>query len=251
MRSVASLAFLLSATSASLAAQSPINFGALVPRTDSFVVMVQGNAMGFQRTTLERTEGGLRVIDDVQIGPIMTQHTEVEFGADGSLRSTKQTGQVRGQNTTIDIAYHDGRAKGSATTPSLAGLVTTPIDTTVAAGAIDDNLITALLPALEWSPTASLTVPVFLSGKGYVQSLTLAVKGTEKLTVPAGTFEVYRVEMSGGQAPVAMFLTTSSPASIGENRATGSTAGVRVGEVARRPSRGHVSQSPFRMVTLT
>src|SRR6185369_4651142 len=161
----ASLALLLTVTSAPLGAQSRINFATLVPRTDSFVVMIQGNPLGFQRTTLERTETGLRMVDDVQIGPIMTQHTEVEFAPDGTMRSTKQTGQVRGQNTSIDIAYHDGRAKGSATTPSMAGLVTTAIDTAVAAGTIDDNLLTALLPALDWSPTASITLPVFLSGK--------------------------------------------------------------------------------------
>jgi len=64
---------------------------------------------------------------------------------------------------------------------------------------------------MDWSPTATLTVPVFLSGKGYGQSLTLAVKGTETLTVPAGTFEVYRVDLSGGQAPVAMYVTTQTP----------------------------------------
>ena len=206
----ASLALLLSVMSAPLAAQSPINIATLVPRTDSFVVMIQGNPLGFQRTTVERTETGLRMVDDVQIGPIMTQHTEVEFAPDGAMRSTRQTGQVRGQNTSIEIAYHDGRAKGSATTPSTAGLVTTAIDTTVTAGTIDDNLLTALLPALEWSPTASITLSVFLSGKGYVQPVMLAVKGTENLTVPAGTFEVYRVELSGGQASVAMFVTTDA-----------------------------------------
>ena len=213
MNRLASLLFLITATSATvttLAAQSPINVSALVPRTDSFIVRVQGNSLGFQRTTIEKTELGLRMIDDVQIGPIMTQHTEVELGPDGSMRTTKQTGQVRGQNSTIDIAYHDGRAKGSATTPSMAGLVTIAIDTAVTPGAIDDNLLTAIMPALEWSPTASITLPVFLSGKGYVQSLTLAVKGTETLTVPAGTFQVYRIELSGGQPPVVMFVTTDA-----------------------------------------
>ena len=210
MKPYVSFVALLTAASASVAAQSPgpINFGALTARTDSFVVMVQRNALGFQRTMVERTENGFRMVDDVQIGPIMSQHTEVEFAADGSLRSTKQTGQVRGQSTSIDIAYHDGRAKGSATTPSLTSATTTAIDTSVAAGTIDDNLITALLPAMDWSPAASFAVPVFLSGKGYVQTVTLAVKGTEKLTVPAGTFEVYRIELSGGQAAVAMFVTT-------------------------------------------
>jgi hypothetical protein len=195
------------------AAQTPgiINFAALTARSDSFVVLAQGNALGFQRTVIERTEHGLRVVDDVKIGPIMEQHTEVELGADGAMRSTRQTGQVRGQSASIEIVYHDGRAKGLATIPSVAGSVTTTIDTTVAAGAIDDNLITALIPAMEWSAGASFTLPVFLSGKGHVQSLTLTVKGTEMLTVPAGTFEVYRIDLSGGQAPVAMYVTTATP----------------------------------------
>ena len=188
-----------------------INFAALTARTDSFVVLAQGNTLGFQRTVIERTETGIRVIDDVSINPIMSQHTEVELGVDGSLRSTKQTGKVRGQDATIEIAYHDGRAKGLATIPSIGGALTTNIDTTVASGAIDDNLITALLPAIEWSPSAWFTIPVFLSGKGYVQSLTLTVKGTETMTVPAGTFEVYRIDLSGGQAPVAMYVTTATP----------------------------------------
>lgn len=190
---------------------TPVNFTALTARTDSFVVMVQGNPLGFQRTVIERTENGFRVVDDVQIGTIMTQHTEVELAGDGALRSTRQKGQVRGQNTSIDITYYDGRARGSATAPSVAGVVTTTIDTTVASGAIDDNLITALMPALDWSAGASFTLPVFLSGKGYTQSLSLTVKGTEKLTVPAGTFEVYRVDLSGGQAPVAMYVTVDAP----------------------------------------
>jgi len=100
----ACLAVLLCVTSAPLAAQSPINIAALAPRTDSFVVMIQGNPLGFQRTTIERTETGLRMIDDVQIGPIITPHTEDEFAADRAMRSTKQPGQGRGQNTSIDIA---------------------------------------------------------------------------------------------------------------------------------------------------
>ena len=36
------------------------------------------------------------------------------------------------------------------------------------------------------------------------------VKGTEQITVPAGTFDVYRVELSGGQASDVMFVTTDA-----------------------------------------
>jgi hypothetical protein len=192
-------------------AQSPIDFGALAARRDSFVVMVQGNVLGFQRTVVERTETGFRVTDDVVVSPIMNQRTEIDLASDGTLRWTQQTGRVRGQDTRIDIVYADGRAKGTATTPTMAGSQTITIDTTVVAGAIDDNLITALLPAFAWTPNATFTILVFLSGKGEVQPLTLSVKATESLTVPAGTFDVYRVELAGGPAPVAMYVTTAAP----------------------------------------
>jgi len=207
---LAAFALCTAATAAVAQPAGTINYAALTARSDSFVVMVQGNTLGFQRTTIERTEGGFRIVDEVQMGTIMTQRTEVELGLDGALRSTRQTGQVRGQSTSIEITYHDGRAKGSATTPAAGGPATIAIDTTVALGSIDDNLITALLPALDWTPGASFTLPIFLSGKGYEQSVTLTVRGTEKLTVPAGTFEVYRVDLSGGQAPVAMYVTTDA-----------------------------------------
>lgn len=201
---------LLAGSVAGAQTPSAINFGALGARADSFVVVVQGNALGFQRTSIERTEGGIRIVDEVNITPIMTQRTEVELGPDGALRSTKQAGRVRGQSTSIDITYHDGRAKGSATTPSAGGPATISIDTTVAPGAIDDNLLAALIHSLSWTPNASFTLPVFLSGKGYSQLVTATVKGTEQVTVPAGTFEAYRVELSGGQAPVAMYITTDA-----------------------------------------
>jgi len=204
-------ALLLSSIALSVGAQSPINFGTLVARRDSFVVLVQGNVLGFHRTVVERTETGFRVVDDVEISPVMSQRTEVELLADGTLRSTRQAGRVRGHDTRIDVTYADGRAKGSATIPTVAGAHTITIDTTVAAGAIDDNLITALLSAFAWTPTAEFTIPVFLSGKGEMQAVTLAVKATESITVPAGMFEVYRVQLAGGPAPVAMYVTTAAP----------------------------------------
>src|SRR5574338_856285 len=168
MRLLTLAAALMLVRAAPVAGQSPspIQWARLVARPDSFVVMVQGNPLGFQRTSVAPTEHGVRVIDDVEIGPIMSQHTEIELGADGVMRSTRQRGRVRGQEAGIDITYANGRAHGSATTPSLAGLVTTAIDTTVSVGIVDDNLITALLPLLDWSPAASFTLPVFLSGKG-------------------------------------------------------------------------------------
>jgi hypothetical protein len=88
---------------------------------------------------------------------------------------------------------------------------TVTVDTEVPSGIIDDNTVTALIPALPWAADASWTFPVLSSGDGTVKTYTLKVTGTESVTVPAGTFEAYTVSMSGGQQPVTMYITTAAP----------------------------------------
>ncbi|HJU64908.1 MAG TPA: hypothetical protein VJ596_04490, partial [Gemmatimonadaceae bacterium] len=91
------------------------------------------------------------------------------------------------------------------------GIQPVTVDAEVPAGVLDDNALLAILPALKWSPTAKFTLPVFRSGQGKLQQLTLAVAGTESITVPAGTMEVYRVDVTGGDRPSTFYITTAAP----------------------------------------
>ena len=170
----------------------------LVPFRDSLVMMVQGNVFGAQVNALEKTATGFTYTERASLGPIGSQTTIVSIAADGSPRTVAQTGQVQGQAMKIDLAYANGRVKGSATVPSQTGPKSSTIDTTVAAGTFDDNSITALVPSLAWSPTAKFTMLVFSAGKGTSSTMTLAVTGTESVTVPAGTFQAYKAELTGG-----------------------------------------------------
>ena len=188
-----------------------LDFTKLVPRMDSFTVMVQGNAFGFQRGVLEAQGSGWRYTEDTKIGPIIEQHTEVLLGPRGEMTAVKQSGKMQGQEMKIDASYAGGRAKGSATTPGPQGMKSVTFDTAVVAGTIDDNALQALIPALRWAPGAKHTLPVFQSGKGAHVQLTFAVAGEEKVTVPAGTFDVYRVDLSGGEQPATFFITKSQP----------------------------------------
>jgi len=85
------------------------------------------------------------------------------------------------------------------------------VDTTVAPGTLDDNAIQALLPALPWTAGARWTAPVFASGLGTSLTMTLAVAGEESVTVPAGTFQVFRAELTGGPQPVTFYVTKAAP----------------------------------------
>lgn len=192
-------------------ARLDIDMAALQPRVDSFVVMLQGRPFGFQRATLEKTGDGWRYVDDTQVGAIIQQHTEVTFGSDLAMRSTRQTGKMQGQEMKIDVAYTPGRAKGSATTPTPQGMKSVTFDTTVVASAIDDNAMSALIPALRWAPGAKIRVPIFASGKGEQRTVMLSVVGEEKVTVPAGAFDTWKVEVTGGEQPATFYVAKDVP----------------------------------------
>jgi zinc protease len=194
------------------AAALPLDLARLVPRNDSFTVMVQGRPFGYQRAVLERTADGLRYTEETAIPAAgVQQTTTLTLGTDGSMREVHQTGKAQGQDTKIDVTYAAGRAKGSATTPAQGGPKTVAVDTTVAPGTLDDNAIQALLPALPWTAGARWTAPVFASGLGTSLTMTLAVAGEESVTVPAGTFQVFRAELTGGPQPVTFYVTKAAP----------------------------------------
>lgn len=193
-------------------AASHLTLNRLRPRSDSFTIFVQGNPFGYQRSTLERAGDTWRYVEEVSIGPMVQQRTEVTFGVDLAMRAVAQTGRVQGMDAKIDVRYAGGRATGSATTPQpTGGVKTIAVDAEMPAGAVDDNALTALLPAFNWAAGAKFTVPVFQAGKGEPASLTLTVTGEEAATVPAGTIATWKVEVAGNDQPVAFWVEKAAP----------------------------------------
>jgi len=184
----------------------------MAPRSDSFAVLVQGNAFGFQRGKLEKAGNGWKYTEDTQLGPVVQQHTEVTFGNDLAPTAVSQSGKAQGLDTKIDLSYSGGRAKGSATTPQpTGGTKTIQVDAEVPTGVIDDNMITPLLAAFRWAAGAKFTVPVFQSGKGSILPATLAVTGEETVQVPAGSFAAWKVDMTGGEQSLTFWVEKAAP----------------------------------------
>ncbi len=189
-----------------------LDMSKLVPRRDSFTIMVQGNPFGFQTNALEKSDDGWRYTANAQLATLLQETSELRFTDKIEMKSLAESGKFQGQDTKTELTYADGRVKGSAMTPTPAGTVETKsVDAEVPAGVLDDNALQAVLPALKWGPNAKWTLPVFSGGEATLRQLTLSVAGTESVTVPAGTFETYRVEVTGGQAPRTFYVTTAAP----------------------------------------
>ena len=183
----------------------------ITARSDSFAIFVQGNPMGYQASKLEREGGGWKYTESTRLATFIQQTTEVRFTDKLVMQSVSQKGRVQGQDTKIDVTYAGGRAKGSAATPGPAGIKTVAVDAEVPTGAIDDNLLTTILPALKWADGATFTVPVFQSGKGSTTVVSVAVTGTEQVEVPAGTFAAYKAAMTGGESPFTVWVEKAAP----------------------------------------
>jgi len=186
----------------------------IVAHSDSFQALVQGNVMGGQTTKVVLAGDSIVYTENTTIGGFQ-QRSTVVLNRDLSMRHTSQTGNVQNQQTSIDLAYSNGRVKGQATSPSPNG---TPravaVDTTVPAGTIDDNALALLLAALPLQPGKTFHLNVFSSGDGATKVVSVKVGAIEQVKVPAGTIAAYRLEMEGMQLPLVMHVSQQKPRRI-------------------------------------
>src|SRR5213593_2739389 len=183
----------------------------IVARSDSFQALVQGNVFGGQSAKAVVDGDSIVYSESTVIGPFQQQSTVVLNG-DLSMRRTDQTGLVQGQRTEIHLVYAGGRVKGTSQPPQPgAAPKTITVDTTVAAGTIDDNALAVLLPALPLAQGKTFNLNVFSSAEGTTKVVSVKVTAIENVVVPAGTFPAYRLELSGMQLPIVMHVTQQAP----------------------------------------
>ncbi|MCC6244711.1 MAG: insulinase family protein [Gemmatimonadaceae bacterium] len=179
----------------------------LVPRKDSFVVLVQGQAAGYVAVDVESVEGGWLVRERTDLmGGVVTQRSTLRNDATLAPVSIEQTGSMQGQQTGAQLSYRDGRAKGTVRAPTPTGIEAREVDAELPKGTLAAEALQLALPLFRWADGARFTVSIFNSAKRATETLTLTVIGSESVTVPAGTFECWKIEQTGGDAPVIYHL---------------------------------------------
>ncbi|MEP6494672.1 MAG: pitrilysin family protein [bacterium] len=182
---------------------------------DSFdVVLTQGGqsrSVGYQRSELAKRGNDFVYTEAVSI-PLagLQQNSTITFAPSLALKEIKQNGSVQGQTLTTSLTFSGNRVKGSAMAPQAGGPKTTAVDTTFAPGTIDGSQLVAILHGMDLADGFKMTVNAFDSGSGTTETNTVRVTGRETATVPAGTFEAYRVEVAGKQT-VNILVTVAAP----------------------------------------
>ena len=178
---------------------------------DSFAVMIQGTPRGWQRVAMRPTPTGWELSDALAIGSMVQQSSRITLNAALEETSLRQSGVMSGKPMAISLDFVNGRIRGTADTPTNGPTGARAIDTTVSPAVIDDNAVTPMLVALPWSESFDIRFPVLASGKGTIATYRLRVLGADTTTVPAGTFDSWRAELTTGQATLLLHITRGKP----------------------------------------
>jgi hypothetical protein len=188
-----------------------------VTRRDSFQISFQGSLIGNQVTELLVT-GDSMVYRDRTTMPVLGMNQETILRLDPTTLipiSVDRVDEMAGQRFETHLVYKDRKIRGSAQVPQPGALPTiVEVDTVLPQNAIDMTTLQALFPALPLEPGASMAFTAFESSGGMTIPMRVEVAGPEEITVPAGTFSVLRVELTGGDMALVMLVDTETPRRI-------------------------------------
>ncbi len=178
---------------------------------DSFVTLVRGQPGGWHLYALRRTPAGYDYSESWVISQLMDRRVSVAFDRSLAVLRAADSNHMLGVAAGSDLAYEGQRARGTVRTRGPGGVRTRDIDTVFAAGTFNGLALLALLPTIDWQPTGVYALSVFDTDEQSVAAQTLRVLTEEQVTVPAGTFDTYRAELSTAPAPVLLWYTRSVP----------------------------------------
>src|SRR5438046_753330 len=76
---------------------------------------------------------------------------------------------------------------------------------------VDGTAVPVLVPALAPAPGKAFAVTCFTPSGNAIKVLTFKVGAPEAVTVPAGTFQGFRIDVTGSRVPFTMYVSTDAP----------------------------------------
>ena len=197
------------APAASQRPPSTFDAGELEPMTLRYRVVVQGSPFGIATTELSRDGENWSASTALEAGE-MRQSSEVRFTGDFTpitLRSSVPQGETE---FGADLSVADGRVTGTMRMPPQMG-GERQLDVEVPEGTLLSGMDALGLAASAPAVGDTIAFPLFAEQAGAVIQATFVVAGEESVTVPAGTFEAYRVEMTAGPQRGTLWLRAEDP----------------------------------------
>ena len=85
------------------------------------------------------------------------------------------------------------------------------VDTVLPPGTLDEDAVAFAVPAFPLEAGKSFTVSFYSPSDGTVKALTFKVGALESVVVPAGTFQAYRIAVTGSRVPFTVYVSAAAP----------------------------------------
>jgi len=132
--------------------------------------------------------------------------------SDGSTRQLDRVTVQQGQRGEAHLTYDHGRVKGRSAAPQPDGSMKQfDVDTVLPPGTLDEDAVAFAVPAFPLEAGKSFTVSFYSPSDGTVKALTFKVGALESVVVPAGTFQAYRIAVTGSRVPFTVYVSAAAP----------------------------------------
>jgi zinc protease len=171
---------------------------------------VQGNPMGVADYRLER-DGDDWVSTQTMSAMGSSQETRLRFSAaDLSPRSLDQELAQGPMNVQANLEVADGMLRGNVNLPPQMGGAR-EVQEAFPDGTFLPGMEEFALAVADLDEGVRLSIAYYDVMQGNRVTLEARVRGREEVTVSAGAFDAWRVELSGGQMPMILYLRVESP----------------------------------------
>lgn len=175
----------------------------------SYRVLVQGTPFGTARTVTEQQADEWVGTTRLEAGPL-TQSVDVRFARDFTPVTLTSTASQGGMEMGSDLRHENGRVTGEVRLPEQMG-GTRSVDTAVPAGTLFSGMDALALSTADLAVGETVAVPVFSEQSGSVIQATFEVVAEESITVAAGAFDAFRIEVSAGPQSGTLWLRREAP----------------------------------------
>jgi hypothetical protein len=207
---------LLAIAAASTASSQTFQPGRLPASSrDSFEVVYQGRPIGAFVLAHSRTGDNVTLVSTANIAQMgMMALDTVVFNATTMAPVLFMSNQTMGPMSMGGrVTVANGKATGSMQQPGPGGMQNVTIDAAIPAGMAPEGADAILIPTLDLSEALTVNFQTFDAKSGKPKNYTLKVLGKESVTVPAGTYEAWKVDVTSDEV-AQMWISTAEPRKI-------------------------------------
>jgi zinc protease len=198
------------ADAAPKASNVALDASAIKPMTLVYGVNFQGNPVAENTMVVSRaSEGGKDVVKvHSATSGMMTASSDLMFDAKTFAPvSWNMEMQMGPQTMEVKLAHANGKITGTSKMPQGEKAIDAPAPSGTLLSGMDQFAIMLN----NFGTTKEITLPIFNAQSGTVTNFTAKAVGESKVTVPAGTFDVYELDVSGAEGSTKVFVSKAAP----------------------------------------